>query len=79
MTPGEGVVNLRGMSMLGPSGLDAINSGTLLPASASGGESYDYSRHNTWSPNFTVVAPDPQRAAGSMQFRLRRMALEMAT
>lgn len=77
LTPGEGVVNLQGMSMLGPSGLDAINTGRLASATSGGGSS-DYSRHTSWSPSFTVVASDPQAAAGSIQFRLRRMSLELA-
>ncbi len=81
LTLGEGVVNLRGMSMIGPSGLDALNSGRLLePPAYAQTDSRSYDHSQTWAPQFVLDGSrGAQETAGAVEFRLRRMAVQVGT
>lgn len=78
LTPGEGIVNLQGMSMLGPSGLDAINAGRLDGfGTGAMTDSRSYDQSVTWAPQIMLPAgSDAREFAGSTLFALRTMAAQ---
>lgn len=77
-SPSRVFPHAESMQMAGSMFAGSTGAGLSAPTGAgAAGASYDHRDYSkTWRPQFTVVSPSPQQAAGSVQFKLRRLALE---
>jgi hypothetical protein len=74
LTPGEGVVTTKGMSMLGPSGLAAINAGQMTAASSSA--SYQtITTDRSFNAPVTVIGNASRDQITEIPYRLKMLQL----